>query len=304
MEAVGKPDALELSVDPKFHDYYTLSPYVFRTRDGYQMLVRLVNRDDDASKKISRIHFARGVDGRTFSIATEPMIDVGAPGADDDAGCEDPTVAHVDGRWSVFYSGYGGPAKRSTMLRAVSDDWSTAQKAGLAFDDPNYENPKEAALVAVPGGFRMFFEYATNGASRIGVAAATALSGPWTFGEALIEPRPGKFDPWHLSPASAVRLDDGTHLLFYNGATKETVWRIGWALLSADATTVLDRCDEPLIGTFDLAPSDTDIAFAASTVVDGPETVSLYYSISDRRLLRYRLRVPGVAGDSSLVDSA
>jgi len=298
------PEPLELRRPPECANFFVLSPYVSRSHDGYTMLVRLVNREEDASKKISRIHAATSSEGRTFTIGVMPVIEPGPSGSDDDGGCEDPTVARNDGHAVVFYSGYGGPRKRSTMLIAIATEGAAMRKRGLAFDDPAFENPKEAALIATPDGFRMFFEFATDGASRIGSAHAASLRGPWQLEPSFLLERPGHFDAWHLSPASAVRLEDGSHVLLYNGSTKETKWRIGWARLSNDTRTLLDRCDEPIIGTSDLEPGDSDIAFAASTIVEKGGEVWLYYSTSDRRLLRQRLYVEGAVSDSAVVQTA
>ncbi len=150
----------------------------------------------------------------------------------------------------------------------------------------------------------MFFEYARDGASHIGVADAADLRGPWYYAESPLRQRPGAFDSWHLSPSSAVRRADGTNVLFYNGASKKTDWRINYALLDETATVVLDRPHTPLLGTFGLESGDTDIAFAASAVVGSSDGVWLYYSIADRNPYRSRVRVPGAAADSAMRETS
>ncbi len=300
IEVAGDPEPLVLERPEAFADDYVLSPYVMRRNDGYEMLVRLVNRDDDASKKVSRVHHARGRDGLAFMVGAPAIIAPGAPGTDDDLGCEDPTVGRDANDFVVFYSGYGGSQKISSMLGARGSSLAQFHKFGRVFPDQRYANPKEAALVRTSGGVRLFFEYATGGASRIGVADAPSFDGPFIYADSPLDERADRFDSWHLSPACATRLRDGRHVLWYNGATRETDWRIGWALLSEDGRTVVERCEEPLVATFDLEPGDTDIAFAASAVVEAPGSVSLYYSISDRRLLRQRLRVGGAIADSAM----
>lgn len=78
--------------------------------------------------------------------------------------------------------------------------------------------------------------------------------------------------------------------MFYNGATHDARWRIGWIAFDAEYTRVVDRCIEPLI----VPPprgqrTDTDIAFAASvTIVNGE--IWLYYSIEDKELYRAIVR--------------
>ncbi len=263
------------------------------------MLLRLVNRDEDPSNKISRIHHATSVDGVRFDVGGE-VIAPGTADEPDGAGCEDPTVARAGDALTAFYSGYNARRQRSTMLASTGGSLQGLHKTGAVLPaDDAYANAKEAALISTSRGIRMFFEYARDGASRIGVADALQLSGPWTYGDSPMAARSDAFDSWHLSPCSAIRRDDGTHVLFYNGASKQTAWRVNYALLDETATVVLDRPKPPLVTPFGLEDGDTDIAFAASALVDSTGSVWLYYSIADRKPYRCRLRVAGATRDSA-----
>lgn len=76
--------------------------------------------------------------------------------------------------------------------------------------------------------------------------------------------------------------------MFYNGATRDAKWRIGWALLDQDYASLVDRCRAPLVVPPQATGEDTDIAFAASAInVDGK--IWLYYSIADRVMKRATL---------------
>ena len=78
--------------------------------------------------------------------------------------------------------------------------------------------------------------------------------------------------------------------MFYNGATRDARWRIGWIAFDRDCRTVVDRCIEPLLTPPPVEDrTATDIAFAASVIVQDGE-IWLYYSLEDRRLARARLR--------------
>ena len=74
--------------------------------------------------------------------------------------------------------------------------------------------------------------------------------------------------------------------MFYNGATQDARWRIGWVAFDADYTKVVDRCIEPMIVP---PPQEkrtmTDIAFASSLIAEGDQSI-LYYSLADERLAR------------------
>jgi predicted GH43/DUF377 family glycosyl hydrolase len=264
------------------------------------MLIRLVNRDDDPAKKVSRIHYASSSDGVTFDVGRE-VLGPGGGDAPDSAGCEDPTIVAREDAFRVFYSGYNASKKRSSMLGATGHALSALTKTGMILTPTEaFANPKEAALIPTPAGFRMFFEYARHGASLIGVADAPRLEGPWTYGASPLEPRVNDFDSWHLSPSSALCRDDGSHVLFYNGATKETDWRVGYALLDETASIVLARPSKPLVKPFGLVTGDTDIAFAASAIADRPGSVWLYYSIADRKPYRVQLSVDGATASGTI----
>ena len=147
-------------------------------------------------------------------------------------------------------------------------------------------NPKEASIVPVADGtWRLFFEYAEGGASKVGVASAPSVSGPWTVRTPPFEARPGRWDGWHLSPGPFLCADPARPIMFYNGTTRDVKWRIGWVAFDADFTRIVDRGDDPIITPPPGAPGDTDIALAASAIeVDG--VISLYYSIADKDLMR------------------
>ena len=80
-------------------------------------------------------------------------------------------------------------------------------------------------------------------------------------------------------------------VMFYNGATHDARWRIGWVAFDPMYSKIVDRCIEPLV----VPPpaedrSSTDIAFAASALVDDERRLTLYYSLEDRRLARAKVR--------------
>jgi predicted GH43/DUF377 family glycosyl hydrolase len=299
VRATGEPQSLEFRRPRAIADFFVLSPFVVRSEQGYEMLLRLVNPSVDPTKKVSRIHHASSSDGIAFDVGPQVI----APGDWDDpdgAGCEDPTVVGHDGTCSVFYSGYNAVHNSTSMLRAAGPSLTNLTKTGSVFQpDSVHRNTKEAAPVKTPNGFRMFFEYAQGGASLIGVADAPRIEGPWKFGNSPLVPRPNGFDSWHLSPSSAIRCSDGTHILFYNGASKEAVWRIGYALLDQSGTIVLDRPEKPIIEPFGLTGDDTNIAFAASAAVEDAKNAWVYYSIADRRPYRINVSIAGVDLDAT-----
>jgi predicted GH43/DUF377 family glycosyl hydrolase len=274
---VERPDSLR--------DTYLLSPFVWREA-AYRMLLRVVPRHDDPAKKIARVHYGESSDGLRFTLFDAPAV---APGAQDDSdGCEDPTVCIVGGRYYVYYTGWNERAKRGQLLLAEGSDVLQLEKRGTILPwTPERKNPKEATVVqAGDGSWRMFFEYAADERSKIGLARASAVNGPWVIAEPLFEARAESWDSWHLSTGPIVSTPAGEPVMFYNGATQDAKWRIGWITFDSNYRRVVDRCGDPLI----VPPAKreagaTDIAFAASALVENLGAY-LYYSVADKDMYR------------------
>jgi beta-1,2-mannobiose phosphorylase / 1,2-beta-oligomannan phosphorylase len=267
---------------------YTLSPFVWHGRPGYEMLLRAVNRSEIAAEKVARIYYGRSEDGIRFTMGDHPAI---APGPGDDRdGCEDPTVAIVGGTTYVYYTGWNQTSLRAQLLLAAGPDAEHLQKRGIAIPwSADVANPKEASIAPVADGtWRLFFEYSQGGASRVGIASAPRVDGPWTVQPPIFESRPSRWDAWHLSPGPLLCTDPSHPVMLYNGATRDAKWRIGWIAFDAGFTRVVARGDDPLITPPTGAPGDTDIAFAASAVEES-NGVFLYYSIADKDMIRAKI---------------
>lgn len=266
---------------------YTLSPFVWRQNGRYELLLRAVNRSAIAARKVARVYYGHSGDGLRFSMDDRPVL---APGPDDEDrdGCEDPTLAIVDETYYVYYTGWNQTLKRGALLLATGSDVQCLEKQGVALSSSEgRENPKEATIVPVAdGSWRLFFEYAAAGASKIGIAAADTVRGPWRVLDSFVHARADRWDSWHLSTGPVLTTNPQRPIMFYNGATKAAKWRIGWMAFDERYTRVVERCEEPLLQpTGARRTEDTDIAFAASAIErDG--TVYLYYSVADRKMLR------------------
>ena len=126
----------------------------------------------------------------------------------------------------------------------------------------------------------MGYEYIREDASLIGYAEGEGPAGPWRRTSHGFGPRPDRFDCWHLSPGPMLLDDPERPIMFYNGATRDARWGIGWVEFDHPGNRVLGRCEEPLIAP----PMEEDgraIAFAASLIDRGSE-IDLYLSYNDR----------------------
>ncbi len=289
--AVAQITPVQLERKSPLAEMYTLSPFVWREDGTYKLLVRAVPRSDIPAEKIARIYYGESSDGIRFKMGDEPVIAPG-PGEDDKDGCEDPTVATVDGTYYVYYTGWNENARRGQLLLGTGPDPNRLQKRGISLaSTPGCENPKEATIVqARDGTWRLFFEFAIGGASKIGIARAPNVSGPWTVLEPLFDTRPDRWDSWHLSTGPVLCTDPQRPVMFYNGATRQVEWRIGWIVFDENYTRVLARCEEPMITPPRRRDQgDTDIAFAASSV-ELDDGIHLYYSIADKDMFCATIR--------------
>lgn len=311
MVSEGKPDhAVRLDFAVEAHHVVTLdaarsdgllagydlmSPYVWQRDGAYRLLVRVLPNPLKADDPTGIIYAGASRDGLAFAMEDRPAI---APGPEDvdAAGVEDPTVVHSGQQVMVFYTGVEKGRGQGSLLVAQGPDLTDLTKRKVLLQAPEGEgNIKEATVAqGADGRYRLFYEYAReirpgHAASRIGMAVAEALEGPWTVADDPFTVREDAWDNWHLSTGPMLARHGRPPVMFYNGATDDARWRIGWIAFDENFTRVVDRCVEPLI----VPPpprlrSGTDIAFAASCL-DEDEGIRLYYSLEDRVLRRATL---------------
>lgn len=289
---VERVDPIEMAGNEDVSRRDLMSPYVWQTDDGrYAMLVRAVPRPG-VGGDTGTIWYATSLDGLRFTATSTPVLSPG-PGAEDMGGCEDPTpVIQPDGSVVVYYTGVDASGSHGEMLYAVGPSIDRLEKRGVAMPNtPSQGNIKEATVDRTrAGGWRMFYEFARNDASLVGLAVSDSMAGPWTDERDPFGPRTDSWDSWHLSTGPMLTTDKTMPVMFYNGATRDARWRIGWIAFDAEYTKVVDRCIEPLITPPPASDrTSTDIAFAASVVV-AHDQIWLYYSLSDMQLYRAILR--------------
>ena len=71
--------------------------------------------------------------------------------------------------------------------------------------------------------------------------------GPWQVAADPFTVREDLWDTWHLSTGPILARDGQPPVMFYNGATADARWRIGWIAFDENYTRVVDRCIEPLL---------------------------------------------------------
>lgn len=281
-------DELGIEADQPIRGRDLMSPYVWREQGVFKMLVRAAPRTLTETGNTGTIHYGESDDGLAFRLHSKPVL---APDGEalDVGGCEDPTVVRVDDEYVVYYTGVDSTRRSGQMLYATGPRLDQLRKRGVALASSKSEgNTKEATIERTEDGkWRLFYEFARDEASLIGLALGDGVAGPWHEQNAPFAPRDGDWDNWHLSPGPLLTCDKQMPVMFYNGATHDARWRIGWIAFNQDYTAVVDRCIEPLI----VPPppkdrADADIAFAASCIVIDDATSHLYFSRADKVLFR------------------
>jgi predicted GH43/DUF377 family glycosyl hydrolase len=268
-----------------------MSPYVWlRDGGGYGLLLRVVPPAGTQPLSTGSIWYGESEDGRHFVLDAKPAL---APGDPLDAGgCEDPTLVLLPDRALVYYTGVGTDGTTGQLLLAEGPDVRHLGKTSVALASSKGEgNTKEATIDRTPEDhWRLFYEYAHGAASLIGMATGEGPLGPWTEQPHPFGPREDAWDSWHLSTGPLLTTDKERPVMFYNGATRDARWRIGWVAFDAEYSKVVDRCIEPLI----MPPPQpdramSDIAFASSLIGAGDHSI-LYYSLADEKLARAHIR--------------
>jgi predicted GH43/DUF377 family glycosyl hydrolase len=224
---VEKIDAVRVSGLTDLAHRDLMSPYVWEEDGKLAMLLRVVDQGPRATT--GSIYYATGTSGLSFTAAKEPALSPG-PTAGDIGGCEDPTVVKWRGRYYVYYTGVDKTRASGQMLYASGRDIMQLRKQGIAHASTKTEgNTKEATIGRTKDGrWRLFYEYVRDESSRIGLAYGRGVSGPRHERAAPFLPRDGHWDSWHLSTGPLLTDDPEAPVMFYNGATRDARWRIGW----------------------------------------------------------------------------
>lgn len=274
-----------------------MSPYVWAVDGRIHLLVRVLNNPLGPDDSTGVIYAGVSDDGLLFKTRPRPAI-VPGPEEVDAGGVEDPTVVlSSDDHLLVFYTGVDARRQQGSLLVASGSDLDHLTKRQVMLKAPEGEgNIKEATVArGADGRYRLFYEYAKDQASRIGLAVSDSAEGPWEVAADPFTIREDSWDNWHLSTGPIMARPGRSPVMFYNGATADARWRIGWIMFDENYSRIVARGVEPLL----VPPppeqrAGTDIAFAASCLdmadSSGKGDLFLYYSLEDRLLRRARIR--------------
>ncbi len=238
------------------------------------------------------IWYATSTDGLRFTATDTPVLSPG-PGPDDIGGCEDPTpVFRPDGSVVIYYTGVDATRSHGEMLYAVGPSIDRLEKMGVAMPKtPSQGNIKEATVDrTATGGWRMFYEFARQRGVAGRLAVSDAIAGPWTDAARSVRAATDSWDSWHLSTGPLLTTDKDMPVMFYNGATQDARWRIGWIAFDAEYGKVVGRCIEPLIVPPPACNGPRPTSPSPPRRSSSGDRIWLYYSLSDTHLYRAILR--------------
>ena len=208
---VVRIEPVRLEGPPELLDKNLMSPFAWTVGDGddgeLRALVRAVPPDKQPGEQSGRLWYGEGdAGGPVFRMQDQPLITPG-PGAEDAMGCEDPTVVQVDDGYIVYYTGVeDGGAGNLCCLKGESIE--SLEKQGVALKSTRTDkNTKEATILRNDDTWRLLFEYAHGGQSKIGLAFGAEPDGPWTEQADPFSARPDKWDKYHLSTGPLLRTD-------------------------------------------------------------------------------------------------
>jgi predicted GH43/DUF377 family glycosyl hydrolase len=285
-----------------------MSPAVVAVEGGYQMLYRrVINRQGDPRRQSeyadrSVIAFGSSADGLHFAVRAEPVLV--APPEDAGVGVEDPTIVIDGSDYVVFYTGWSGwEVGMASLLWARGRSLESLEPRGVAAAPrPPQRFIKEAEFLVAEGHVWMWQEVDEideHERSRIALAGAPTISGPWGDHAVIAGPRPNRWDSVNVSTGPLVRRGERL-LMLYNGMVRTNdpdfvhAARVG--LMELDVTTgrPIARSRRPVLEP----PAGRRIAFAAS--VAGSR---LYYTVDDAEIWAADLdldAIDGVPMDSEL----
>ncbi|KGO86634.1 hypothetical protein Q765_10460 [Flavobacterium rivuli WB 3.3-2 = DSM 21788] len=287
---VKQIEEMHLECTEPLSGMYKLSPFVWKEKNTYKMLIRAVNPSPDALQQAARAYYGTSKDGIHFKMSDGPVLAPSTNSYDKD-GCEDPTVIQLKDKYLVYYTGWNVTKREGQLMLASGKDAEKleVQKIALKSREP-YLNPKEATVKQLMNGkWTLFFEYAHENRSKLGRAFSNKPEGPWRIEGEFLKAREDSWDSYHLSVGPAIENQHQKTVMFYNGANAQAHWRIGWVEMDEHGT-ITGRSEEPIITPPASKPGEVDIAFAASAILAGDE-IWLYYSTEDDKPFRAILTI-------------
>lgn len=239
----------------------------------FHLLYRAVGKDD-----ISRIGYAISADGYEFFRFDKPVFT--PKGISESKGCEDPRIVRLEDRFYMTYTAFSTKGVRIAI--ASTNNFIQWERLGVVI--PDIEN-KDAVLFPekINGRYAML-NRPMEPPRSIWIAYSYELKN-WGDFKKVMEPAPGKWDGVGIGSASPPVKTDKGWLLIYHGIDKESVYRLGVALLDLeDPSKVIGRYTDPILEPeeeYELRGEVREVVFGCG-ICEVEDKYFIYYGAADK----------------------
>ncbi len=229
---------------------------------------------------ISHIRMAESVDGRNFTVATQPTM---LPeNKYETYGIEDPRVTFIDGWYYINYSAISLLGVMTSLAR--TKDFVNIERLGIIFAPDN----KDIAIFPEKINGR-YYAFHRPSMKQLGMPSMWLASSDnlldWGHHQHIMGPRPGMWDSERIGCGAApIRTPQGW-LELYHASDENTRYCTGAVLLDLNEPwKVIARSEQPFL--FPEAEYETtgflpNVIFHSGLVDNGDGTLYLYYGSSD-----------------------
>ena len=206
------------------------------------------------------------------------------------SGCEDPRAVVVDGRVHVCYTAYDGLRETRGALASIAvgdflrhrfDCWTMPTLL-----TPEGIGDKDVSLFPRRIDGRLAVVHRVEPSICIDPGGLDQTEHPVSRCVALMAPRPGMWDAVKVGIAGPPLEVAHGWLVIYHGVGSDRAYRLGAALLSDDASTVLARTNAPILeplADWERRGRVPNAVFSCGSIVRG-DTLFLYYGGADTAL--------------------
>lgn len=229
---------------------------------------------------LSHLRAATSEDGKNFTVSSDPTLT--GSNIYETYGIEDARIARLDGTYYINYTGVSALGVVTCLAR--THDFQTFEKLGVIFGPDN----KDVAIFPDRIGGRHYTLHRPAvkhlGNLAIWLASSENLL-DWGHHQAIIGPRPGKWDCERVGAgASPIKTPEGW-LELYHGCDENTRYCTGALLLDLEKPwRVIARSDEPFLVPqthYERQGLLPNIIFHSGLIDNADGTVDLYYGGGD-----------------------
>lgn len=239
----------------------------------FHLLYRAVGEDD-----ISRIGYAISADGYEFFRFDKPVFT--PKGVAESKGCEDPRIVRLEDRFYMTYTAFSIKGVRVAI--ASTKNFIQWERLGVVLTD--IENKDAVLFPEKINGRYVMLHRPMEPPRSIWIAYSDNLKN-WGDFKKVMEPVSGRWDGIGIGSASPPVKTDKGWLLIYHGIDKESVYRLGVALLDLeDPSKVIGRYTDPILEPeeeYELRGEVREVVFGCGICEVG-DKYFIYYGAADK----------------------